>query len=453
MAAAPVQSAASARVIALDNLRVVAMLLGLVTHGVLPYTATGVAQFPIRDCTRHPAADAAYFAVHDFRMQLFFLLAGFAGTALATRRGIGELASNRLLRVALPLVLAALFICPLMHLLFAHHTASRGLGWDPADTGGWVGPNFHLWFLYYLLMCCVPLVLLMAVGPRLPGGILRGLDQSVRWFVGRWWAIPALAAAAVPVLWDMSSWWIDTPKGWRPDLTIYVYYLGFFLAGALLFRHRDLLPRIGRRWPLQLAIANLLVLPLMLKLTIAGNWAEETARGLPAWLVGWKAGAIFLGGLYTWLTISALLGIFQRFFAGSAGWWKYLADASYWCYLAGFPIQAALQVWLAPKALPIVVEFLIINALTFTLLLVSYEYCVRHSWVGLMLNGKRPERTHATQPEPVIVIAARLPVASPEYPPAPDRVPQPTGEPRPERGPAPRRRHSRIGRPAGSATR
>ena len=55
-------------------------------------------------------------------------------------------------------------------------------------------------------------------------------------------AILALAAAAVPVLWDMASWWIDTPKGWVPDLTIYVYYLGFFLAGSVLYRHRDLLP-------------------------------------------------------------------------------------------------------------------------------------------------------------------------------------------------------------------
>lgn len=451
MTTAPVLSTASTRIIALDNLRVVAMLLGLVTHGVLPYAATGVAQFPIRDCTRHPAADAAYFAVHDFRMQLFFLLAGFAGTALATRRGVGELARNRLLRVALPLILAVLLICPLMHLLFAHHTTSRGIGWDPADTGGWVGPNFHLWFLYYLLMCCAPLLLMIAMGPHVPGAILRRLDSGVRWFMGQWWSIPALAAAAVPVLWDMASWWIDTPKGWVPDLTIYVYYLGFFLAGSVLYRHRDLLPGIGRRWPLQLAIANIIVLPLMLKLTISGNWAEESTHGLPAWLVGWKAGAIFLGGLYTCLMLSALLGIFQRYFAGSAGWWKYLADASYWCYLAGFPIQAALQVWMAPQALPIVVEFLLVNALTFTVLLVSYELCVRHSWVGLMLNGKRPERKPAAQPEPVIVISTRLPVPAAEHP--PERVPQSSTEPAPDPGPTPRRRHSRNGKPAPARTR
>lgn len=409
----------SPRNVALDNLRVVAMLLGLVTHGVLPYTATGVAQFPIRDCTRHPAADAAYFAVHDFRMQLFFLLAGFAGCALASRRGVGGLARNRVTRVALPLALAVFVVGPPMHLLFSRHTASRGGDYDVADAGGWVGPNFHLWFLYYLLMCCVPLALVIAAGPRLPGRATRALDGAVRWFVGRRWAIPALAAAAVPVLWDMPAWWIDTPKGWLPDLTIYAYYLAFFLAGALLHRHRDLLPSIGRRWPLQLAAANLVVLPVMLKLTIAGNWAEESVRGEPAWLVGWKAGAIFLGGLYTWLMIAALLGLFQRHFAGTVGWWKYLADASYWCYLAGFPIQALLQVCVAPHALPIAAEFLLVNALTFLFLLVSYELGVRHTWVGLLLNGKRPER----KPEPVVVIATRLPV--PDAAPAADRAPAP----------------------------
>jgi peptidoglycan/LPS O-acetylase OafA/YrhL len=332
-----------------------------------------------------------------------------------------------------------------MHLLFAHHTASRGLDWNAADSGGWVGPNFHLWFLYYLLMCCAPLALVLVVGPRAPGGLMRAADAAARWFLGRWWKTPALAALAVPVLWDMRAWWIDTPNGWLPDLTIYLYYLGFFLAGALLYRHRDLLPDIGRRWPLQLAAANLLVLPAMLKLTIAGNWAEEEVPGEPPpWLVGWKALAIFLGGLYTWLTIAGLLGLFQRHFAGSAAWWKYLADASYWCYLAGFPIQAALQVWMAPRGLPILAEFFLVNALTFALLLTSYELCVRHSWVGLMLNGKRPERK-PTAAEPVVVltrVAVTGPRLEPEYPPAPACGRRAAGAPLPAPG---RKPHTRSG--------
>jgi peptidoglycan/LPS O-acetylase OafA/YrhL len=424
-----------ARNVALDNLRVVAMLLGLVTHGVLPYAATGIVGFPIRDRTRHVLADACYFAVHDFRMQLFFLLAGFAATALGTRRGVRAVVRNRLARVALPLALAVLVICPAMHLLFAHHAAGRGAGWDAADSGGWVGPNFHLWFLYYLLMVAAPLVALLALGHRVPARVVRAFDLRVRWVLASPWKVPVAALVAIPVLWNMPAWWIDTPKGWRPNLPIYAYYLGFFLTGALLYRHQDLLAGVGRRWMLYFAVANLFVLPAMVRLTVTGNWAEVEGN-TPPWFAWWKAGAIFLGGLYTWMMVAALVGLFQKHFAGGGRWWKYLADASYWCYLAGFPVQAAFQVWLAAYRIPILPEFVLVNVLTFAVLLASYELCVRHTWVGLMLNGKRPERTPkpVADAAPPVVIATR--VAVPERPvcgrgeerPASERAPRATAD-------------------------
>ena len=59
-----------------------------------------------------------------------------------------------------------------MHLLFAHHTTGRGQDWLASDSGGWIGPNFHLWFLYYLLLCCGPLALVLAMGHRVPGRLL-----------------------------------------------------------------------------------------------------------------------------------------------------------------------------------------------------------------------------------------------------------------------------------------
>lgn len=392
----------SARVVALDNLRVVAMLLGLVIHGVLPYTASGLVGFPVRDTSRHILADAAYLGIHDFRMQLFFLLAGFAGTALATRRGVGEFVRNRVMRIGLPLLAAVLSVGPLMHLLFAWHDADFGRTWDVARAGGWVGPNFHLWFLYYLLLVCLPLIGVLAWARHIPAGVVQAFDTAVRRVAVSWWKLPLLSLSTVPVLWNMKVWLVDTPTTWIPDLEVYFYYLGFFLTGAVLYRHRDLLPTIGKRWPIQLGVANVAILPLMLWMTISGNWWQrELPSPAPAWLLGWKAAAITLDTLYTWLCVAGLIGLFQRHFATQPAWSKYLSGASYWCYLAGFPIQAALQVWFSRIGLPGVTEFLLVNALTFLVLLVLYELCVRRTWIGWVLNGKRPDVKRVPAPRSV----------------------------------------------------
>jgi peptidoglycan/LPS O-acetylase OafA/YrhL len=430
----------TSRNVALDNLRVVAMLLGLVTHGVLPFKATGIGLYPIHDRHSTVLADACYFAVHDFRMQLFFLLAGFAACALAARRGVAGLARNRLLRIVLPLSLAVAVVAPVMHVLFVAHEVDRTAekygevwGWltgpevvtehgevyplavaPSLRLAEWLGPNFHLWFLYYLVLCCVPLALWLWLAPRAaPAGLMRAADATFQWLLGRWWKALLLAAVGVPVLWRMPDWWIDTPQGWTPDRAIYLYYLGFFLFGGMLYRHRDRLAEFGRHWKVLLVVANVLVLPAMLKLTVSGNWAEdEVAPQAPTWLLGWKAAAIFLVGLYTWLMVEGLVGLFVRYFAGTRAWWRYLAESSYWCYLAGFPVQVGLQVWLADAALPIAAKFLLVNALTFATLLASYELCVRHTWVGLLLNGKRPERPAAVAVP--VVLMARVRAAAPE---------------------------------------
>lgn len=434
----------SARNVALDNLRVVAMLLGLVTHGVLPFKATGVGSYPIHDCERTVLADACYFAVHDFRMQLFFVVAGFGACALATRRGVGALARNRLLRIVVPLALAVFVVAPVMRVLFVAHRVDQTAEKYRSDWGflsgpevrladgsvkelsvvsqlnlpEYLGPTFHLWFLYYLAACCVPLAGCILLAPRLaPGGLVRGGDALFRGLIGRWWTPALLAAAGAPILWTMRDWWIDTPQGWRPDKVIYLYYLGFFLFGAMLYRHRDRLAAFGRHWVALLLIANVAVMPAMLKLTITGNRMEDAGTASATLLV-WKSAAVLLSGLYTWMMVEGLIGLFQRHFSGNRDWWKYLADSSYWCYLAGFPVQVALQVWLADTPMSIAVKFLLVNALTFAVLLTTYELCVRHTWLGLLLNGKRPERTPVAVPEPV-VIAARVRVDAPH--------PEPTG--------------------------
>jgi len=53
------------------------------------------------------------------------------------------------------------------------------------------------------------------------------------------------------------------------------------------------------------------------------------------------------------------------------------------------PLVIALQVLVMRWQLPSLVKFLAICVVTYGLLLVSYEFAVRYTVVGTMLNGKK----------------------------------------------------------------
>ena len=390
------------RNIAFDNLRVAAMLLGLALHGLLPFKATTIGRFPIHDRLSHILADCIYFALHDFRMQLFFLVAGFAAASLQTKYGWQRFWHNRVRRIVVPMLLAFVTVAPMMRLLFQHHENGT---WDTGSLIEYVGPYFHLWFLYLLLIAYVSLTIAQTfIYSIVSMRVLTYANAIVRLLLASSWLIPVLAVICVPLLWEMRDWWVDTPQSYLPSRRLVAYYLLFFFVGVMMRRHADLLPEFGKRWGILLLSANLILLPAMLMLTFHG-------LAMPVEDVIVKCAAILTGTLYTWLMIAGSIGLFQAHFATRNAVGSYLAESSYWCYLAGFPLQVALQIQLADSALSIMSKFLIVNVLTFTLLILSYELVVRHSWLGLLLNGKRPQG-QATVSEPT-VISARVPTSQP----------------------------------------
>ena len=97
----------------LDALRGFAMLLGIGLHAALGFLP---GLWPVKDITAtwDGLYDDFLFAVHGFRMPVFFLMSGFFTTMMWRRRGLGYLISHRLRRVALPLVIGLITIVPLI---------------------------------------------------------------------------------------------------------------------------------------------------------------------------------------------------------------------------------------------------------------------------------------------------------------------------------------------------
>ncbi len=94
-------------------------------------------------------------------------------------------------------------------------------------------------------------------------------------------------------------------------------------------------------------------------------------------------------GMVMWLFVFGTLSFFQDRCPAHSPTWRYVADSSYWIYLAHLPLVAALQVWVATWPAPGVVKFTFVCLAASTLLLASYHYLVRSTLIGLVLNGRR----------------------------------------------------------------
>lgn len=96
--------------------------------------------------------------------------------------------------------------------------------------------------------------------------------------------------------------------------------------------------------------------------------------------------------LAAWSWTFGLIGACTRLLRREIRPMRYLADASYWCYVMHLPIVVALGIAMADQDWPVLVKLALVWAITAVLLLVSYDLLVRSTWIGAWLNGRRRPR-------------------------------------------------------------
>lgn len=98
----------------------------------------------------------------------------------------------------------------------------------------------------------------------------------------------------------------------------------------------------------------------------------------------------------SWCLVFGSLGFFRQYFSKPNASWRYLADASYWMYLIHLPVLYVIEIPMSAWQAHWIVKLAILNLSCFAILLLSYQLFVRHSIIGVCLNGRRP----ATQDTP-----------------------------------------------------
>ena len=381
------------RLHAFDAIRASALILGIVLHGALSF-ADGVDDrlWPVHDGSQSAAASTAFFLIHIFRMPLFFFVAGFSSRILWRSRGEAEFWRNRARRIAIPLV-GGWVICSLaLVVIVAYALARRNGGILPAALPPEIrdaGFSFlHLWFLYVLLWLYVGVSLAKRVDAWARGdrqGTSR-LSDPVRW------ALRSSAGAlllAVPICLLLVSqedrrWWMGVPT---PAYTLippavplciygYCFTLGWIVEGD-----RALLAALANTWRCNFLIGGLCAIAC---LGLAGTHmtSEVITAGFTKSLYAFAYGI----ALVAWMLCAAGVGL--KFFSRESVTVRYIADASYWMYIAHLPIVMLLQAYVMDLQLPWLLKLIFVIAATVALLLLSYQYWVRTTWIGVALSGR-----------------------------------------------------------------
>jgi peptidoglycan/LPS O-acetylase OafA/YrhL len=388
----------SARLDYLDGTRAFALMLGVVFHASMSFSPYFMG-WAVQDISTSPLVADFIQISHSFRMETFFLLAGFFSRGLYHRRGAGEFVRSRALRLGVPFVAGWFLLRPLIVSAWIMGAASlRGdyAFWASLRDGfaslktlpAGVFTGSHLWFLYYLLMVTTLTLglrgMVASVDRRL--GVTRKIDIAIAWMANSPWALGVLVVPTAGALWFMRFWGMDTPdQSLQPNFPVLAIYGGFFVLGWLFARQPETIARFGR-----LSAVNAV-------LALGAGWAVVRLSGIqadpghPQYLAA-HVGFVIGYAMLMWTLVALTLGLFRKFLDHPRPIVRYIADSSYWIYLLHLPVVAWLQVAVAEWDAPWWLKLAGISLATVAIALVTYDLFVRSTFIGAILNGRRREQ-------------------------------------------------------------
>jgi len=270
-------SSVSVRYHSLDALRAWMMLLGVIFHAgwlMLPeYFFNARA-----DSQGHVGFFYFFGWVHVFRMQAFFVIAGFFANLLVTKRGVASFLLNRFWRVLLPFVVSMIVLFPLIRWQSIRGGFTTGRIQSSLSTWDYTVDHFmnipgeildqwpyHLWFLETLcLVYVISLVLWLffSKGIDRDRGIRNRLQRVFEQVVGSSWCIPVLAVPMGGLLFWADTWLGIAPGGIRPNWLGTINYWFVFGVGWCLYACPELIARISRGWRIKMVFGSVLALVL-----------------------------------------------------------------------------------------------------------------------------------------------------------------------------------------------
>ncbi len=379
------------RLYALDSLRATMMLLGIVLHTVISYLPISLGPaWSYQDESQTIWALVVFVFIHAFRMQVFFVIAGFFSALLLDRRGTGGLVRSRLERIALPLIVALFLLWPLIVAGFVFaNSGVEGVAEVPATAFLVPMSMAHLWFLNYLLYYYAGALILVTVLKLVPENVRRSCANGFGWLLDR----PLLRVFVLGLITASTLLPVDgillPSTEFLPAFLNLLFYFVYFMFGWFLYQHRDKLQSFTTgAWPQTIAAA---VLFLSYTFIVKPELELSTSQiGMLTSLVQ---------GLSQWMFVFGITGLFIRYLDRPSARIRYIVDASYWVYLVHLPVVITASGLFANSGISVWLKMPIVMLITTVVGFATYDWFVRSSIIGRVLNGRRyPRGLPVTQP-------------------------------------------------------
>ncbi|MEN9677133.1 MAG: Glucans biosynthesis protein [Verrucomicrobiota bacterium] len=263
-------------------------------------------------------------------------------------------------------------------------------------SGSWAGlwnflvnqPVFILiWFLWFLVWLIALFAAYAVIAGRL--GWQKRPWRFVLSPARLLWLVPL---TMVPTWLMGSPFGPDTSMGIVPMPHVLLYYVLFFFFGVFYFDCDDRIGQLGSSWRWSLPITMLVIFPLALE--FAYGTLGFRAALLPAPFH--KPISVFLQSIFAWGMCVGSMGLFRSLLTRENHTIRYLSDSAYWLYLAHLPLCIAGQAVISQWPVPVWVKWPLFTVVLTAFLLLTYQFLVRYTWVGRLLNGPRTRRAPQT---------------------------------------------------------
>ena len=157
-------------------------------------------------------------------------------------------------------------------------------------------------------------------------------------------------------------------------------------------RQVDRLLDLRKTWPVYLVVAVALTIYCVATIGTTARWLGPNLEGTEHILYTFA----YTIGLWCW--VFGLVGAAVRFLSSSSPTTRYLADASYWIYLMHMSTIVFFLSLMRPYDWHWTIKLAIMVLGSMPILLLSYHYLVRFTWIGAILNGRRQPRPAKSPP-------------------------------------------------------